>query len=130
MVPKQDDGNRNHNENKSNALSGELFFFTFFSFFFAYTVQYHAVSARRVVGMNPNLAQVSPRPPRPKKNLTSSNPRPKVQNKNLSNQALLHGKGNTASNPNDVDAVYSLFEPAIVKEYVHISLSLTAPFPD
>ena len=72
------------------------------------------------------MAQLSLKPPRPKKNLTSSNPRPKDQNENLSNQALLHGKGNTASNPIDVDAVYSLFEPAIVKEYVHISLSLTS----
>ncbi|KJA15033.1 hypothetical protein HYPSUDRAFT_149642 [Hypholoma sublateritium FD-334 SS-4] len=71
------------------------------------------------MGTKPNSSKVLSQRPRPKR---ARKQRPKAQKKLLSHyrEALptLREKGNSAKNPIDIDAFYSLFEPSVIKEYV------------
>lgn len=87
------------------------------------------VSDSNAMGTKPSPSKVSSQRPRPKRSRTSAKQRPKAQKKSLTHhrEALptLSDKGNSASNPIDIDAFYSLFEPSVIKEYVHLLVFLT-----
>ena len=60
-----------------------------------------------------------------------TNSRSKARKKNVFSkgmQSSLREAGNSAGNPIDIDAMFSLFEPSVLKEYVHILSSLTVSY--
>ena len=78
---------------------------------------------KKVDKVTPNPAQVSlKKKPRQVTTRTYSTHRPKVQKKKAllyqGSQAALRNMGNSATNPIDIDAIYSRFEPTAIKEYV------------
>ena len=87
---------------------------------------YYSVLGRNTKGAKPVPAGVSSGRPRLTKKISSSS-QPKVQDQITSYkrvQSSLREKGNSPGNPIDIDAMFSLFKPSVVKEYVNILLSL------